>query len=444
MEQQPAAATERSSRPLVRLPHSTRSFSRSRSRSPSRDDDDDANGQSLSGVFVDRVVCSSTAVFVHETEPTRWAALSPSERRELAIVRWTAVGAVDDLKGWDPVELLGDRGKIVAYMTPAYLIYVATDFDITFPVDGEFYLPQLISLMAHVFPGGIELDAHLNLSAVASLAGPETMDVYSLNKLIRYGLDQFTDYRASMSEKASEEWRLDIQAFALLRIHAMAFQNVGFKPSLSNDDCYIRHRFDRSWDPEVLAFICDKTLRTGPLHVFVHTFYLRRMIRLVKEFLQPRRGFTLFLANGRINGQGQMYADRDFINFLHTFMLNVQLIADRKLDEFDYYAFEHETTQAMWHHERVSEIWRSIKGLPELGFNEKLHYVHQKHVITLGELLQEFFQLATYRPFEPKYYRLDQDERKLAVAAPSEPGESEEVARPRTQPASVTSSVPPP
>ena len=313
MEEQPAAAGERSGRPLVRLPHSTRSFSRSRSRSPSRDDDDDANGQSLSGVFVDRVVCSSTAVFVHETEPMRWAALSPSERRELAIVRWTAVGAVDDLKDWDPVELLGMRGEITVYMTPAYLIYVATDFDITFPVDGEFYLPQLISLMAHVFPGGIELDAHLNLSAVASLAGPETMDVYSLNKLIRYGLDQFTDYRASMSEKA----------FALLRIHAMAFQNVGFKTSRSNDDCYIRHRFDRSWDPEVLAFICDKTLRTGPLHVFVHTFYLRRMIRLVKEFLQPRRGFTLFLANGRINGQGQMYADRDFINFLHTFMLNV-------------------------------------------------------------------------------------------------------------------------
>ena len=344
------------------------------------------------------------------------------------------MGAVDDLKDWDPVELLGMRGEIDVYMTPAYLIYVATDSD----------LPRLIKLMAHVFPGGIELDAHLNLSAVASLAGPETMDVYSLNKLIRYGLDQFTDYRASMSEKASEEWRLDIQAFALLRLHAMAFQNVGFKPSLSNDDCYIRHRFDRSWDPEVLAFICDKTLRTGPLHVFVHTFYLRRMIRLVKEFLQPRRGFTLFLANGRIDGQGQMYADRDFINFLHTFMLNVQLIADRKLDEFCYYAFEHETTQAMWHHDRVSEIWRSIKGLPELGFNEKLHYVHQKHVITLGELLQEFFQLATYRPFEPKYYRLDQDERKLAVAAPSEPGESEEVARPRTQPASVTSNVPPP
>ena len=49
MEQQPAAATERSSRPLVRLPHSTRSFSRSRSRSPSRDDDDDgANGNALS------------------------------------------------------------------------------------------------------------------------------------------------------------------------------------------------------------------------------------------------------------------------------------------------------------------------------------------------------------------------------------------------------------
>ena len=47
MEQQPTA-NERSSRPLVRLPHSTRSFSRSRSRSPSRDDDDGANGNALS------------------------------------------------------------------------------------------------------------------------------------------------------------------------------------------------------------------------------------------------------------------------------------------------------------------------------------------------------------------------------------------------------------
>ena len=93
MEQQPAA-NERSSRPLVRLPHSTRSFSRSRSRSPYRhdeDEDDDANRHALSrpagggGVSGGELsLVNATALTTHAEEPTalsrpRWNA-PPIER----------------------------------------------------------------------------------------------------------------------------------------------------------------------------------------------------------------------------------------------------------------------------------------------------------------------------------------------------------------------------
>ena len=82
MEEQPAAANERSGRPLVRLPHSTRSFSRSRSRSPSRDDDDDgANGNALSRPAGDGGDSGGEPSPVRETAPARAeepTALSPS------------------------------------------------------------------------------------------------------------------------------------------------------------------------------------------------------------------------------------------------------------------------------------------------------------------------------------------------------------------------------
>ena len=37
-------------------------------------------------------------------------------------------------------------------------------------------------------------------------------------------------------------------------------------------------------------------------------------------------------------------------------------------------------------------------------FDEKIQYVDRKHMATLGEVLWEFFQLLTSRPFTPKYY----------------------------------------
>ena len=36
--------------------------------------------------------------------------------------------------------------------------------------------------------------------------------------------------------------------------------------------------------------------------------------------------------------------------------------------------------------------------------DEKIQYVDRKLMGTLGELLWEFFQLLTSRPFDPKYY----------------------------------------
>ena len=40
-------------------------------------------------------------------------------------------------------------------------------------------------------------------------------------------------------------------------------------------------------------------------------------------------------------------------------------------------------------------------------FDEKIQYVDRKHMATLGEVLWEFFQLLTSRPFNPKYYRAE-------------------------------------
>ena len=48
--------------------------------------------------------------------------------------------------------------------------------------------------------------------------------------------------------------------------------------------------------------------------------------------------------------------------------------------------------------------------------------MHRKHIATLGELLQEFWQLAASRPFSLKFYRPDLDERKLDTVAAASTG----------------------
>ena len=389
MEQQPAAATERSSRPLVRLPHSTRSFSRSRSRSPSRDDDDDgANGHAPSGPASEGRDSADEPSPVHATAPTRAAegptGLSPSRLdalRQAAIVKMT-----EEQRGeYGPVYELCDAS---VWVTPAYLIYMAEDSD----------LPALMKLMDHVFYTGIDLDVHLDIEVVASLAGPETMEAARLMELVDDGVERFQQY-ATTPEKARF---LSLPAMALLRVTAMALQDVSRG---------VGEMSYRSWecDPENIRIEWPAPLGDSLYRgqVQISRFHLGRMMQLVRDL--PERGFACFLAGIGTPTTHYQGADRDFTNFLHTFILTVQLIADRKLDEFTFRGFLSFDSQ------RSDQIARFAHN-ENREFDEKSHYLDRKHMATLGKLLWEFFQLLTSRPFDPTYYRADCDAQKAQAA----------------------------
>ena len=396
MEQQPAAATERSSRPLVRLPHSTRSFSRSRSRSPSRDDDDDgAKGNALSRPAGDGGDSGGEPSPVRETAPARAeepTALSPSRLdalRRLVIVRMT-----EEQRGeYGPVYESCDAAGWLVSVTPAYLIYVAEDSD----------LPALMKLMHRINPtDGVDLDVHLDIKVVAShFAGPETMEAARLTELVDYGVERFQQY-ATTPEKARF---LSLPSLALLRVTAMALQDVT-PQSLFGEISYR----SRECDPENIRidFPAPPGYCRSRFCVQISRFHLGRMMQLVRDL--PERGFACFLAGIGTPTTHYQGADRDFTNFLHTFILTVQLIADRKLDEFTFRGFLSFDSQ------RSHQIARLARN-EHREFDEKSHYLDRKHMATLGKLLWEFFQLLTSWPFDPTYYRADCDTQKAPEAA---------------------------
>ena len=396
MEEQPAAVNERSGRPLVRLPHSTRSFSRSRSRSPSRDDDDDgAKGNALSRPAGDGGDSGGEPSPVRETAPARAeepTALSPSRLdalRRLVIVRMT-----EEQRGeYGPVYESCDAAGWLVSVTPAYLIYVAEDSD----------LPALMKLMDRINPtGGVNLDVHLDIKVVAShFAGPETMEAARLTELVDYGVERFQQY-ATTPEKARF---LSLPSLALLRVTAMALQDVT-PQSLFGEISYR----SRECDPENIRidFPAPPGYCRSRFCVQISRFHLGRMMQLVRDL--PERGFACFLAGIGTPTTHYQGADRDFTNFLHTFILTVQLIADRKLDEFTFRGFLSFDSQ------RSDQIARLARN-EHREFDEKSHYLDRKHMATLGKLLWEFFQLLTSWPFDPTYYRADCDTQKAPEAA---------------------------
>ena len=396
MEEQPAAVNERSGRPLVRLPHSTRSFSRSRSRSPSRDDDDDgAKGNALSRPAGDGGDSGGEPSPVRETAPARAeepTALSPSRLdalRRLVIVRMT-----EEQRGeYGPVYESCDAAGGLVSVTPAYLIYVAEDSD----------LPALMKLMHRINPtDGVDLDVHLDIKVVAShFAGPETMEAARLTELVDYGVERFQQY-ATTPEKARF---LSLPSLALLRVTAMALQDVT-PQSLFGEISYR----SRECDPENIRidFPAPPGYCRSRFCVQISRFHLGRMMQLVRDL--PERGFACFLAGIGTPTTHYQGADRDFTNFLHTFILTVQLIADRKLDEFTFRGFLSFDSQ------RSDQIARLARN-EHREFDEKSHYLDRKHMATLGKLLWEFFQLLTSWPFDPTYYRADCDTQKAPEAA---------------------------
>ena len=418
MEQQPeAAANERRDRRLRAVGLLTpRSFSRSRSRSPSghdnEDGDDGANGHALSRPAGEGRDSGGEPSLVRETAPARaeeleWArqrARKESEDRRLAEPRKAVIVKLsDDLKKLSrPVfafDRAGSREAIVAHpgcdgeardlrceleyeaqkrvaqyehltlgtvwMTPAYLIYLAADTD----------LPALMKLFYHINPPyGVDLEMHLDIKVVATyFAGPQTMEAARLMELVDDGVGFFQQY-ATTPEKARF---LGLPAVALLRITAMALRN--------GDISY----HSRGSHPRVRI---EGGSRYN-LTLEMSRFHLGRMMELVRYL--PERGFCCFLAGlctGTTYNQG---ADRDFTNFLHTFILNVQLIADGKLDEFTFHGCTEHPSSSFG----AQGSLRLVRV-----FDEKIQYVDRKHMATLGEVLWEFFQLLTSRPFTPKYY----------------------------------------
>ena len=272
---------------------------------------------------------------------------------------------------YGPVYELCDAS---VWVTPAYLIYMAEDSD----------LPALMKLMDHVFYTGIDLDVHLDIEVVASLAGPETMEAARLMKLVDHGVERFQQY-ATTPEKARF---LSLPAMALLRVTAMALQDV------SRGAGEMSYR-SRECDPENIRIEWPAPLGDSPYRgqVQISRFHLGRMMQLVRDL--PERGFACFLAGIGTPTTHYQGADRDFTNFLHTFILTVQLIADRKLDEFTFRGFE----SCGW-----QQSYQMTRYEDNREFDEKSHYLDRKHMATLGKLLWEFFQLLTSRPFDPKYY----------------------------------------
>jgi len=419
MEQQPeAAANERRDRRLRAVGLLTpRSFSRSRSRSPSghdnEDEDDGDNGHALGRPAGEGRDSGGEPSLVRETAPARaeeleWArqrARKESEDRRLAEPRKAVIVKLsDDLKKLSrPVfafDRAGSREAIVTHpghddgeaqdlryeleyeaqkrvaqyehltlgtvwMTPAYLIYLAADTD----------LPALMKLFYHINPPyGVDLEMYLDIKVVATyFAGPETMEAARLMELVDDGVGFFQQY-ATTPEKARF---LDLPALALLRITAMALRN--------GDISY----HSRGSHPRVRI---EGGSRYN-LTLEMSRFHLGRMMELVRYL--PERGFCCFLAGlctGTTYNQG---ADRDFTNFLHTFILNVQLIADGKLDEFTFHGCTEHPSSSFG----AQGSLRLVRV-----FDEKIQYVDRKHMATLGEVLWEFFQLLTSRPFTPKYY----------------------------------------
>ena len=315
MEQQPAAANEGIGRlglkaPGVRLP-----LRRSRSSTSGHDDDDDdnVNGHALRRPAGEGRASGDEPSLVRETAPAR--AEEPtalSWQLKYGLRKAAIVDLPDDLKKLSSCPVIacdppGSREAIVMHpgcdgdaplqcklecfsdirdaqyehltlgtlwVTPAYLILLAADSD----------LPALMKLMNRISHVGVDLDVHLDIEVVESLVGPETMEVDRLRELVDHALDRDLPGQAIWG---------DLPVLALLRIHAMALQDVGNSGGDYGDIFYQSY-----YSPENILI----QFRTRPRdsrslsHVQISRVHLGRMMRLVKDL--PARGFDGFLRGG--------------------------------------------------------------------------------------------------------------------------------------------------
>ena len=427
---QPAASNGLRSRELMRLPAQSRSVSRSRSRSPDNGSDDDDSDEEE---FQRRVRAEESRVKIILAKSSRpalaegmWPAGLPAfdDARafvgfyrfngtiefcppiswpryyqcalldvDLAFMRFALVqeenspfvislskyGSLDRLKhaafyyyrGFENRPTLHQTYPAPYLQNPAHLIYLVPDDD----------LSALLKLLDKA--NGLHLDKSLQLGTLARAAGPETMDPSRLFKLV----DAVFASLAQRSPLRNGPLLLDdgqhltfdaLKACALLRVHAHAFQDV----RICSDDLFASGRmrylsgeyysFDVAGDVTVsdsdaIGFYCG----TNDARVVMPRSHLRLMIGMIKEAVFVGSGFRRHL---------YYHSSPQFINFLHTFILTAEQIADGNLDQFTFQI----------HGDGFPEITENLVDVREAG---RYYFGHHVPVVKLGELLQDVWQI---------------------------------------------------
>ena len=245
---------------------------------------------------------------------------------------------------------------------PAHLIYMVPDAD----------FPSLMMLLDNINDDYFELNMPLEIRHLAKAAGPETMDPSWLLELLDAAFALFEPRKIQEGEFGLEFGGLllddgqhlpneALPAFALLRVHAMAFEN----PSLCCDEPLDLLKYHGT---AVERFVVELH---GRVHVMTHRSSLRLMIYMIKKAVFDEFGFSRYLA-----GCGP-----EFINFLRTFIRAVEQFADGHAPLFTFQIRK----DVAPHSSDIVECEHD-----EAGRN---CFVHRKHVGALGAFLQDVWQL---------------------------------------------------
>ena len=262
---------------------------------------------------------------------------------------------IEPALGWNPGS-----------QNPAHLIYLVPDDDLSalLKLLGKYTLGKV--------NGTIYLDTYLQLGKLVEAAGPETMEASQLIKLVDTNFatltqrSQLRNGSILLDDGQHLPWEA-VQACALLRVHAYAFQDVRI---CSND----RFASDR-------MIYCHNSIHSTDRFAFSHCGtnvrvvsdrrIIKIMIGMIKEAVFVGSGFRRHLYH---------HCSSQFINFLHTFILAVEQIADGNLDRFTFQI----------HGDGFARITENLVDIREAG---RYYFGHHMHVVALGELLQDVWQI---------------------------------------------------
>jgi hypothetical protein len=260
---------------------------------------------------------------------------------------------------------------------PAHLIYLVPDADFS----------SLMMLLNNINDEYFQLDTPLQLGQLAVAAGPGTMDPSRLFELVDAGSASFEPRRTQ--EEGFDELLLDdgqhlpmrlLPAVALLRVHAMVFQDVTDSDEFFDLIQYTDNRPLLASD----ELVFEVKTEAGPsrrVRVMTRLSHLHQMMILIKEAVFSGYSFSRYL----------YHCGPEFINFLHVFILVVEQVAihgPRNLEREDGhdggFSFQIRHDSAPYSSDPV-----------ECNEHEAGRYyiVDRKHVVALGKLLEDVWLL---------------------------------------------------